>query len=470
MQTKLNLPPAFVSPAELAGMPDDTPVLLALSGGADSRALLHMLSGLSHQRGFLLVAAHVDHGIRGEESRRDRAFCEQLAKQYEIELFITEADVPQMAKESGKGLEEMAREVRYRAFERLMREKNIPLLVTAHHANDQAETVLFRLCRGTGMAGLAGISPARHFANGFLTRPLLRVSREEILSYCKENGLDYVTDSTNGDISYTRNRIRARLLPEMEQMFSGVTQRLVAMSDSLREDEALLSELAEDLLKKALAPEGLLLDVLQSAPMPLCRRVIAKWGREQTGSVLERVHLDAIEKLLCADSMGEVALFGDRVAVSEFGILKICKRAELHLNPFELPFFENGEMVLPSGIRIVAENQENGTKINKLSTHSCLNSSAVSVIINDGFFWRSRREGDLLLMGGMHRKLRRLYRGVGIPPRWRDAIPLLCDAKGIVWAPFIGVRDGLLESGDVCRLCVKLPLTVQPERVAKKQI
>ena len=206
------------TPQALAGLDKTTPVLLAFSGGADSRALLHFLATRANEDGFPLTLAHVNHGIRGEEALRDRGFCQAVAETYGLELCILDADIPSLAKEHGRGLEEEARVVRYEYFERLMRERRIPLLATAHHADDNLETVLFHLCRGTGLSGLCGIAPTRDLAYGILTRPLLQVSRREILAYCHNNNLEYVTDSTNSDTAYARNRIRGEVIPILSDL------------------------------------------------------------------------------------------------------------------------------------------------------------------------------------------------------------------------------------------------------------
>ncbi|MBQ7346806.1 MAG: tRNA lysidine(34) synthetase TilS [Clostridia bacterium] len=457
------LPSAFCAPAELAHLPPDTPVLLALSGGADSRALLHMLATLSREQGFPLTVAHVDHGIRGEEARRDRDFCVSLAARYGFEICVLEADVPALARAGGRGLEEEARAVRYEYFDRLMRERRIPLLATAHHADDQAETVLFRLCRGTGLGGLAGIAPVREFSCGSLTRPLLRMSRKEILDFCTANGLDYVTDSTNADTAYARNRIRADVLPVLDALYPGAAKRITATADLLREDEKLLSSLAEQLLRDSTAEAGLDVAVLRNASVSLCKRALAKWVKQGTGCEAERVHLEALMLLLAAETSCEAALPGDWVAVREFGLLRLYQKGKSETAPFCLPFRCGETLVLPSGIRVCTEKNGKLTKVNNLSTHSYLNLNAVSDIIEKEFFWRSRKDGDVLLMRGMHRRLRRLYREAGIPPRWRDAMPLLCDREGIVWAPFVGLRDGLPCAGETYLLRVELP--TEPQKV-----
>ena len=182
------------SPHALAGLPSDAALLLAFSGGIDSRVLLDLLSDLQKKNGFRLVLAHVNHGIRGDEALRDRDFCQKMAAEYGYEIRFLDADVPALAEQHGTGLEEEARRVRYDFFADLMKREGIPLLVTAHHADDNLETMLFRLCRGSGLRGLCGIPPVRRFGDGFLVRPMLAsgLGREEIERYAAEKHLSYV--------------------------------------------------------------------------------------------------------------------------------------------------------------------------------------------------------------------------------------------------------------------------------------
>lgn len=430
------------APWELAGMPKETPVLLALSGGADSRALLHLLAERAKTDAFSLTLAHVDHGIRGEEASRDREFCRALAKEYGVEICILNADVPSLAAKHGTGLEEEARRVRYAYFEELMRERGIPLLATAHHADDNLETVLFHLCRGTGLGGLRGILPTRPFANGYLTRPLLQMTRREIQAFCEEHGLQYVTDSTNADTAYTRNRIRAEVVPVLESLFDRPQHRVAEMSQSLCEDASLLSSLSRELLENAREPQGLSVARLQNAPVPLAKRALMAWCKEQTGGELERVHVEALLSLIQTQSTeARVALPKGAYAAVEFGVLRLLPRESGDTQPFCVPLCL-GETLLEDGsIRIKVEKLKNLPKVNNLSTQSYLILNVISDIMKRGFCWRTRLPGDTLLMGGMHRKLRKLYGAAGVPVRWRERMPLLCDAEGVVWAPFVGSRD-----------------------------
>lgn len=455
-QGKGTLPAGFVSPAVLAGLSPETPVLLGLSGGADSRLLLHLLAEDSKQKGYRLTLAHVNHGIRGENALRDRDFCATLAKQYGLELSVLDADVPRLAAERGMGLEETGRAVRYDYFARLMSERNIPILATAHHADDNLETVVFRLARGTGLAGLCGIAPCRGFENGYLTRPLLGMSKQRILELCDGYGLQYVTDETNAEPTAARNRIRAEVTPLFEQLFDDPQSRVYHMSESLREDEALLRGMADELLAAArVENHGLSLDVLVAAPKPIRRRVLAMWCRQCIGAEPERVHLEALEHLVIAGGSREaVALPRDATALAEMGVLRMVVEPIACAADFRLPLTE-GVTVLDSGIRITVEKSEKSSKIHSTYTQACI------MIYGrlDAYCWRSRREGDQLLSGGMHKKIRKLFREAGIPVRVRDCMPLLCDEAGIVWAPFAGARDHESGEGDTWLLRVELPIS-----------
>ena len=189
--SKMSTETKFTAPHILSGMLANTPILLALSGGADSSALLFMLCEYCKKSGAPLAVAHVNHMIRGEDAERDRDFCRSLAKKLGLPFYLLEADVPALAREHKRGLEEEARITRYEFFEKVMRENSIPLLATAHNATDNAETVIFNLTRGSGLHGMCGIPPTREFSGGRIIRPLLKMSKDEILAFCRENGIPF---------------------------------------------------------------------------------------------------------------------------------------------------------------------------------------------------------------------------------------------------------------------------------------
>ena len=214
-------------------------VLCGLSGGADSVALLHLLLLLGREYPFEVFAVHVHHGIRGAEADRDEAFCKQLCREYGVSLHCEHADAPGYAAESGKNLEDAARCLRYDIFRKIRAEADIDRIALAHHADDNLETVLLNLTRGSGLAGIRGIPPVR----GSIIRPLLACKKADIAGYCEENGLSYVTDSTNADPSYARNFIRSSIVPLLEKLNPEVQQAFCQTSAIARaDDEALWLE------------------------------------------------------------------------------------------------------------------------------------------------------------------------------------------------------------------------------------
>lgn len=191
-------------------------VLVGLSGGADSVALTHVLYSLSREYGFLVYTAHINHNLRGEDALRDEQFAKEFSKKLGVECFVLNADVRAVARNENISEELAGRKIRYEFFEKIMREKAIECTATAHHKNDNAETIIMNFMRGSSLSGLSGIP----YKRGRFIRPLLDVTREEIEQYCADNALEYVTDSTNNENIYTRNKIRNLLIPQIEGNFN----------------------------------------------------------------------------------------------------------------------------------------------------------------------------------------------------------------------------------------------------------
>ena len=435
----------LTNPCKLANTEPDTKVLFAFSGGADSVALLDMMQKEYPNTPILLV--HVNHGIRGMEALRDREFCESVAKERGLEIAFLDVDVPTLAKERGQSLEETAREVRYAFFANLMKERNIPLLLTAHHANDHLETILFRIARGTGLAGLCGIAPIRSFGEGYLVRPLLGFSKAEILTYCQENKLSFVTDSTNADTTYARNNIRAEVVPALESLYCDVAQRSVRMSAELCEDDECLQQLAARWMEENISDNGLFVQCLQKTHPAIRRRALRMWFEKERGATLEAVHLKALLKLIeCNDTTARVALPTEVSAYcTKSGRLALTTTRPQPIGEYLLPLKEGEQNIPNTDISICITPIENQNEVDR---------KAQNVLVLFGewkdlqkeFTWRNRREGDVILRGKMHRQLRRLWAEKGIPTEVRQALPLLCRGKDIVWAPFVGMSDDLKEN------------------------
>lgn len=440
----------FTPPHVLSGMPKDTPILLALSGGADSRALLHMLL----EYGAPISVAHVDHGIRGKASVQDSLFCEALAKEAGIPFYLLKEDVPALAEKNHLGIEEQARAVRYDFFEKIMREHDIPILATAHNADDNAETVLFRMARGTGLSGMCGIPPTRPFGGGTLIRPLLGVSKQDILDYCEQNGLSYVTDATNSDVTYTRNRIRHHVLPELVGVNPRVLSHISSLCMTLSEDEACLLEMAKNFLREqSQNGEGAEAKALCALPPALSSRVLALMFGEPPLSLKNREQLMALAQNQTPHS--SLHLSDGRCAVIECGRLMPKTEKKSQKTPMSATALSLGATPLYDGdMLMVLDSEENPHEKRFSAKNIYKNATTIKInsdTIKNGLYIRTRRAGDTVLVHGMHKKLRKLQNEAALPPDLRDTLPLVCDNGGILWVPTVAVRDGL-EGDGVLRL------------------
>lgn len=245
-------------------------MLCAVSGGADSMCLLHLLWSGREQRGISVAAAHFEHGLRGEESLRDAAFVEDWCRERGIPLRLEHGDAAALAAEKGLGVEEAARELRYAFLERAADALGCDRIATAHNADDNAETMLLNLCRGAGSLGLGGIPPAR----GRIVRPLLKCGRGEIEAYLREQAVPHVEDSSNRNEDYSRNRLRSRVLPVLRELNPAFTDAAGRTAELLRRDEDYFSSLAESFLSEHFDGESLELAALNRLHPALAARVL----------------------------------------------------------------------------------------------------------------------------------------------------------------------------------------------------
>ena len=447
---------AYQSPSALAGVATDTPLLLGLSGGADSRLLLHLVADECQKNGTPLHLAHLHHGIRGKEADRDERFCRDLAEQYHLPLHVLHADVPALARERGESVETVARQVRYNFFSRVMREQDIPLLLTAHNADDNLETVLFHLVRGCGLTGLGGIAPTRplDIPGHTVVRPLLRCSKADIVAACGELALDFVIDSTNEDTAYTRNFLRARVLPALGEVIPHPEQQVVRGSDALREDEQCLEQLAAALLTEVRTESGLLRAALDKAHPALAKRALRDWAYALSGQSLAACHLDAMLQLCAPTATSKQLCVPGGIVVAERNFLRwqAPRDESATTAPFEFPFWE-GELkhpelgfslcvnkASPEQHQTVTQNDKN--VYNPFIRDTLIFDTIVGYTQEAPLVWRSRRPKDTILFRGVNRKLRKLQNEVGIPPAMRDRLPLLCLGDTVLWVPFVGPRDG----------------------------
>lgn len=247
-------------------------VICAVSGGADSVCLLHVMQALKKEFRLNVYVANVNHMIRGEESHRDSDFVKSICKAADLTCFYREYDVKTIAKERKLGEEECGRILRYEFFDEIAKEIGNAKIATAHNLNDNAETILFRLIRGSSAHGLSGIS----YKRGNIIRPILNISRSEIEEYLLLNGISWCTDSTNLLPIYARNKIRLKVIPELNSVVKNSEKRIVSAARLINDDDKYLSSIADNALSECFFKDYLLLSAFNKYELPIKRRIVSR--------------------------------------------------------------------------------------------------------------------------------------------------------------------------------------------------
>ena len=404
--------------------PSGGTMLVAVSGGRDSVCLLHYLATMP--RDFSVAAAHLDHGQR-PTAGRDVAFVRQLCRELDVPLTVERADVPALARQRGVGLEEAGRMARYDFFRRTADSLGAQRIATAHHAADQAETVLLNLLRGTGPQGLAGIPPVR----GNIIRPLLETSRQEIEEYLERNGIPHVEDETNSDRSMTRNRLRLDIMPLLKELYPGAEGSICRTAEILRREEEYWQAQADAILP----PDGAELDreSLLRLPYALRLRVLralterTQAGRKDFGAV----HYEAMEALLHGCG-GSISLPGGLTAVcrGEKFILEAAKKAPPGA-ALTLGTNRWGEFTITC--RMEGRDYLPGTNEMALGRD----------VMKRPLFVQTCRAGDGLKLPGSRgrRSVKRLCADWGIGPGERDALPAFYVGESLAAVWPLGVDE-----------------------------
>lgn len=400
-----------------------------VSGGADSVCLLFLLMEYQKRVPFSLRAVHVNHHVRGEEAVRDQEFTRRLCESLGVPLDLYDYDVPRMAETEHLSCEEAGREARRRAFYRTACRWERPdqvRIALAHHENDQAETVLHNLVRGAGLAGLAGIRPVHRTGSGMYIRPLLCISREETENYLIQRGIPWVTDSTNEEEVYTRNKIRREILPALMQINSGAVKNIAAAAGRVLEAEDYLSELTKKAVEKYTAKEGsvwILSRDLFEEPMLLQKRVVKNVLEAAAGKKkdLSSAHMEAVLELAKGRTGASASLIYGLRAQQVYGDIHITRGEQEKKDLLELEF-----RVFPY------ENQQIPEKTyTKWFDYDK---------IKNGLAVRRRLPGDYLMISrdGGTKKLKDYFIDCKVPRRERDNVTLLADGSHVLWA--VGYR------------------------------
>ena len=403
-------------------------VCVATSGGVDSTALLHYAKTQAESLGFTLSAVHCEHGIRGEASVEDMRFVQSLCADWGIPLFIFREDCLELSKREKRSLETVAREFRLRAFSQLIEEDKVDFIATAHHLGDEVETVLFRMARGTSLSGIRGMDKQ----NGNILRPFLSWSKEQILSYAKQNGLSWREDETNAETDATRNKLRHFVIPALKEAVPGAEENIARFASLASEDDECLYQMSAELLSEGREGARRVLFVAFDSRKPLLRRAfltaLKKLGVEKDYTSL---HLQTLVGLFDCERGALVHLpygivakrLGEHIALyradEKDGFCEV-KNPE---KPFSLAGFDGGRYAV--SVHTALPDCENAfgeiLRLDGEKIENCL--------------FRFRKEGDWIeRFGGGRKTLKKFFNEKKIPVEEREFLPLIAGADGEVYA------------------------------------
>ncbi len=402
---------------------------IGLSGGADSVCLAHILLNNKEKLGISkLKAIHIHHGIRGEEADRDLDFCRKFCENNGIEFVFYKVDIPAQAQKTGESIEECARRIRYGLFE----ESGCDVIATAHNLNDNIETVIFNLSRGSSLSGLCGIP----FVRDIYVRPLLDCSRTEIEEYIKENELDYITDSTNLCDDYTRNKIRHNIVPLLFELNPSFEKAFAKCNESLNDSKDYIHSCAVELLEKSQCDGYYDCSVFSDEHKALKNQVISLILKENSAKNISREHINSVSNLLekggSVDVCGNVTVNVERKKMF-FG--KLTKTED-----FDFAFDLNSRnIVTPYGeYDIKFYSKKDLQIINKQDIDNFIDCDKIST----NAIIRNRRDGDSYQLPKRPNKtLKKLFNEKKIENRSRGEMLILSDDNGIVWTEFFGVSS-----------------------------
>jgi tRNA(Ile)-lysidine synthase len=439
---------------EMIMLGDD--LLVAVSGGPDSVALLRLLYDLREELELRLEVAHLQHGIRGEEAQEDAQFVAELAARLGLPFHQKEVNLRKIKSAAGKGnLEALARAERYRFFAAVARERKLGKIATAHTRDDQAETVLMWLLRGSGLKGLGGMPPM-HQLDGtnidsascdsascpVVIRPLLGVSRAEIEEYLNEKHLTFRIDRSNQDPSYLRNWIRLKLVPQLkEKMDRNLPSRLAQQAELIRDEEQFLEQLTHAELDRIRTPEGIDREALLKYNKALQRRLLRLWIESMRGHLrgLDFQHVEALLSLIAdGPPQGRLSIPGGWQLVKEYETLRFDQRSrrirqQCACYSYDL---QVGEDLHIHEAGLIIQTREISPPLPRLPDNFTEAMFDVASLAAD-LTLRNFRHGDRLQPLGMagHKKVKELFIERKVPLSIRTSLPLLVLGNEVIWIP-----------------------------------
>lgn len=427
-------------------------ILTAVSGGADSVSLLLSLNSLSVKLGFSVFVCHLNHGIRAQTAERDEKFTKKLAEKLSLPFYSEKVNIPELYKNTHISLEAAARNERYAFFERAAYYFNADKIATAHTMSDNAETVIFNICRGSGTEGLCGIPPVR---DNFI-RPLIKMSRIEVENYLAALSQDFVIDETNYDEEYSRNFLRHSVIPKLKTLNPSLEDALFRLSESSRKDREYFDSLLSVFSEKECHTLNDIMDLPQAVRLRYIKNLCKNYSVKEimTGGSHINALANAAEKTfsdmktryislpdnLCAkiDFKNGISIYKTN---SENNDIQGCSNSNVSFNIA----LHIGENIINSAYAVFLSDKNSNIDIclpdiikkedNVYKLYKKVD--LFSDIINRKLFARQRFPGDSIRIGGMSRKLKKVFSENAVPAIERQLVPVICDSEEqIICVPF----------------------------------
>jgi tRNA(Ile)-lysidine synthase len=419
---------------------DHKKIVVGVSGGPDSLALLHFLNQTKERRQLTIIVAHVDHMFRGQESFDDALFVKDYCEKIGIPFEMVRINIPEKMKLEGKSSQLAAREARYDFYGKVMEQYDAPYLALAHHGDDQMETMLMRFTRGSTGIARAGMLFTRPFGQGTIIRPFLCLTKNEILDYCQRHELTPRLDPSNEKNTYSRNRFRHEVLPFLKKENPHVHEHFQRFSEELQSDELFLQELTIQKMntvvkKRETGKISIDIDEFLKMPLPLQRRgiqLILNYLYKVKPAALSAVHIDQIVYLIhYGGPSGELDFPGDLKVYRSYRELSFQFQ---HIEAQEYSIQLNGPGSVTLSMGVITAGYTNDENPN------CAGQTALfaSDSVNWPLIIRTRRKGDRMTLKGMtgSKKLKDIFIDHKVPVYDRDVWPVITDRNGnILWLP-----------------------------------
>lgn len=418
-------------------------VIVAFSGGPDSTCLLYILNNFKEELGITIVGAHLNHCLRGEEADKDEEYAKEICDSLNIDFYSEKVDVHRISKEKNLSCEMAGREARYGFFEELMVKLNANKVALAHNANDQAETILMRIMRGTGIEGIVGIRPVR---DKIYVRPILRLSRKKIEKYCLGNNINPRIDKSNLENVYARNKVRLELIPYMEENFNkDIIKTLNRLSDIVKKDNEYLENISEKECKKH-CEIGQQRVIINKAAFGEHEAILSRVIRSALLAVnhnlynFEKVHIYNIIELQKHETGKSIMLPQNIIVENCYGNIHIyiyVKTTEANNNQYSLNI--NQENFIQSLNKVVKIDVKPRLQFTEFKENDCTKYFDYDKIKKPIIF-RYRKDGDRFIPLGMkgNKKIKDLFIDLKIPKAQRNTVPLICFGDDIAWV--VGYR------------------------------